>query len=173
MVRNNGMIYFRWLRSRFHKRLKHGWLERINHQENEQVTNYPQLTINSQLNNNKMKLLQFNAEQFETGNYDLVTADGKAVKFGHIDKTERAAIFGYINSFAYIWDINGVCLTNKTINNKNDLRLKHKAQTLYITITLGKNDRINTYASSDGQPKVKSGSKLLKRLEVAFDELDF
>jgi hypothetical protein len=119
-----------------------------------------------------MKLLQFNAEQFETGNYDLVTADGKAVKFGHIDKTERAAIFGYVSGFAYIWDINGSCLTSKNIT-RNDLRLKHKAQTLYITITLGKNDRINTYASSDGQPKVKSGSKLLKRLEVQFDELDF
>jgi hypothetical protein len=120
-----------------------------------------------------MKLLQFNAEQLETGNYDLVTADGREVQFKYMDKTERAAIFGHINGFGYIWDIDGVCLSNKSVNNKYDLKLKHKAQTLYITITLGKNDRINTYASSDGQPKVKVGSKLLKRLEVQFDELDF
>ena len=120
-----------------------------------------------------MKLLQFNAEQFETDNYDLVTADGREVQLKYIDKTERAAIFGHINGFGYIWDINGACVTNKGMSNKFDLRLKHKAQTLYITITIGKNDRINKYSSSDGEPKVKSGSKLLKRLQVQFDELDF
>ena len=116
-----------------------------------------------------MKLLKFNAEQLATGKYDLVTADGRAVEFKYMDKTERAGIFGHINSFAYIWNIDGVCVSNKSMNNKNDLRLKHKSKTLHITITRGKNDKINVYCSTEGLPKVKSGSTLLKRLEVELD----
>lgn len=116
-----------------------------------------------------MKLLQFNAEQFETNNYELVTKDGKSVKFGYMDKTERAAIFGHIGGFAYIWDINGVCLTTKNMAN-NDLRLKPKSTTVYITVTRNKDGKINTYSSVDGEPKVQSKSTLLKRLTVEIDE---
>jgi hypothetical protein len=47
-----------------------------------------------------MKLLKFNAEQLKTGNYELLTSDGRAVKLGHIDPTERAAIFGWVSGFA-------------------------------------------------------------------------
>jgi hypothetical protein len=115
-----------------------------------------------------MKLLKFNAEQLKTGDYELLTSDGRAVKLGHIDPTERAAIFGWVSGFACIWDINGTYITTKNMS-KYDLKLKPISQTLHITVTRGKNEKINVYCSTEGLPKVKSGSTLLKRLQVELD----
>lgn len=116
-----------------------------------------------------MKLVKFNLEQWRTNNYELVTAEGKPVKIGPIDEAERAAILGWVNGFACIWDINGIYLTTKGMG-KFDLKLKPKSTTVYITITRNQEGKINTFSSVEGEPRVLSKSTLLKRLTVEIDE---
>jgi hypothetical protein len=112
-----------------------------------------------------MKLVKFNLKEYNTGNYELVTAEGKKVKLGPIDETERAAILGWVNGFACIWDIDGVYLTTKGMG-KFDLKLKPKSQTVYISVTRNQDGKINAYASVEGEPKVMSKSTLLKRITL-------
>jgi hypothetical protein len=161
MVRNNGMIYFRWLRWKYQKLSKNGLSEATNHQESDQISN-------SQLNNNKMKAVKFNLEQYNTGKHQVVTEDGREVKIGLIDPTERAAILGWINGFACHWDINGNYLTNKA-SIKSDLRLLVAPEVVYITITRNPEGKINVYGTVEGEPRVMGKSTLLKRLEVELD----
>lgn len=112
-----------------------------------------------------MDLLKFNLEQYKTGKFELLTANDRPVEIGVIDDTKRAAILGWFDGFSGTWDINGNYLTTKGMT-KFDLKLKPKAQVVYITITRNKEGKINTYASVDGEPKVQSKSTLLKRLTV-------
>lgn len=142
--------------------LKIGSSGATNHQESEQ------LTSNSQLNNNNMELvdlLPFNLEKFNTGNFELVTANDRPVEIGVVNDEKRAAILGWFDGFSGSWDINGNYLITKGLDKFN-LKLKPKAQTVYITVTRNPEGKINVYGSIEGEPKVQSKSTLLKRLTV-------
>lgn len=116
-----------------------------------------------------MKLVKFDLEKYNTGKFNVVTADNKSVKIGLVDKTERAAILGWVNGFACHWDVNGNYLTNKGLPN-NNLKLVVESETLHITITRNKNGKINVYGSVDRLPNVyKRSGELLKRLAIDLD----
>lgn len=115
-----------------------------------------------------MKAVKFNLEQYNTGKHQVVTEDGREVKIGLIDPTERAAILGWINGFACHWDINGNYLTNKA-SIHSDLRLLVAPEIVYITITRNPEGKLNVYGTLEGEPRVMGKSTLLKRLEVTLD----
>lgn len=113
-----------------------------------------------------MKLIAFNLEKYNTKKFKVTTADGKSVKIGIVDPTERAAIIGWINGFACNWDINGKYLNDKGAKNM-DLCLEVPAETVHITITRNKNGKINVYGTTERVPAVyKRSGELLKRLSV-------
>ena len=116
-----------------------------------------------------MKLVAFDSNKYNTGKFKVTTDDGKAVKIGLIDPTERAAIIGWINGFACHWDINGIYLTDKGAKNMN-LRLEVPTEVVHITITRNKKGKINVYGCTDRLPNVyKRSGELLKRLTVELD----
>lgn len=112
-----------------------------------------------------MKLVAFDLAKYNKSKFKVTTEDGKAVKIGSIDPTERAAIIGWINGFGCNWDINGKYLNDKGAKNM-DLFLEIPATTVNITITRNKEGKINVYGTTDRVPAVYNGAELLKRLTV-------
>ena len=135
---------------------KTGLYEATNHQESEQ------LMSNSQLNNNNMKLVEFDLAKFNTGNYNPVLGNGEAVKIAAINPDEKYAILGWAGGATYSWEINGSygVLGNNTFR----LYLTPVKTKVHITVTRTKNGVINVYGSTDREPAVYKGSELLKRL---------
>ena len=137
---------------------KTGLFEATNHQESEQ------LTSNSQLNNNNMKLVEFNLEKYNSGNYDVILGNGEPVKIAAINPAEKYAILGWSGGDSYAWEIDGSygVLGNNTFR----LYLTPIKTKVHITVTRTKNGVINVYGSTDREPAVYKGSELLKRLTV-------
>lgn len=138
---------------------KIGSSEATNHQESEQ------LSSNSQFNNNNMKLLEFNVDQYNTGNYDVILGNGEPVTIGAINPEKDFAIIGWLHNEAFAWRINGVHNPNSS-DNSFRLYLTPKKTKLHITVTRGKDGVINVYGSTVKEPDVYRGSELLKRLTV-------
>lgn len=137
---------------------KIGSSEATNHQESEQ------LSSNSQFNNNNMKLLQFDLDQYNTGNYDVILGNGELVTIGAINPKEKYAILGWAGGGSYSWEIDGSY--GVLGNNAFRLYMRPKKTKLHITVTRGRDGVINVYGSTVKEPAVYRGSELLKRLTV-------
>ena len=138
---------------------KIGSSEATNHQESEQ------LTSNSQLNNNNMKLLQFDLQKYNSGNYNLVLGNGEPVTIGAINPDQKYAILGWsAEGDSYAWEIDGSY--GVLGNNMFRLYMVPKKTKVHITITRNKDGKINLYGSTEKEPSLKKDSELLKRLTV-------
>ena len=143
---------------------KIGSSEATNHQESEQ------LSSNSQFNNNNMKLLEFNVDQYNTGNFETVLGNGEKVTIGAINPQQKYAILGWsAEGDSYAWEIDGSY--GVLGNNMFRLYLSPKKTVVNITITRNKNGKINVYGCTDRLPNVYNRSgELLKRITVEIDE---
>ena len=112
-----------------------------------------------------MKLLEFNVEQYNTGNYDTVLGNGDKVTIGAINPQQKYAILGWsAEGDSYAWEIDGSY--GVLGNNMYRLYLSTKKTTVHITITRNKNGKINVYGTADRLPAVYNNAELLKRLTV-------
>ena len=112
-----------------------------------------------------MKLLNFDLEKYNTGNFDVVLGNGDKVKIAAINPEEKYAILGWASGASYAWEIDGSygVLGNNTFR----LYMSPKKTTVHITVTRNKNGKINVYGCADRLPNVYERSgELLKRLTV-------
>ena len=117
-----------------------------------------------------MKLLEFNVEQYKTGNFDTVLGNGEKVTIAAINPQQKYAILGWAESGeSYAWEIDGSY--GVLGNNMFRLYLATKKTTVHITVTRNKDGKINVYGCTDRLPNVyKRSGELLKRLTVEIDD---
>jgi hypothetical protein len=135
----------------------------ISHQEKKKLNN-------SQLNNNKMKLINFDLQKYNSGNYNTVLGDGAPVTIGVVDANRvEDSILGWIEGSSLSWSIDGINDIDEPNNKSFRLYLTPKKTTVHITVTRNKEGKINVYGTTDRVPAVYNGADLLKRLTVEVD----
>lgn len=113
-----------------------------------------------------MKKQNFNLEQYNTGNYEVVTRAGSKVIIGAINETMgESAIMGWVGGTGYGWSIDGKFTEGET--NGLDLFLKEKSRIMYINITKSVHGEIRVYGTVDVKPRGPyKGAELIKSIEV-------
>ena len=112
-----------------------------------------------------MKLINFDLEKYNTGNFNTVLGNGESVTIGAVNPNQKYAILGWAESGeSYAWEMDGGY--GVLGNNMFRLYLTPKKTKVYITLTRNKNGKINLYGSTEKEPSLKRDSELLKRLTV-------
>lgn len=113
-----------------------------------------------------MKKVNFNLEQYNTGNYDVVTRAGSKVTIAAINESMGdSAIVGWVGGVGYSWSVDGKYMEGET--NGLDLFLKELSRKVYINITRQANGEIRVYGTPDTKPRGPyKGAVILKSLEV-------
>jgi hypothetical protein len=115
-----------------------------------------------------MKLINFDLEKYNSGNYNTVLGNGSPVTIGAINPEQDFAILGWANGYSFAWHMGGIYDATST-DNTFTLYLTPKKTTVHITVTRTKEGKINVYGTPDRVPAVYNGAELLKRLTVEID----
>jgi hypothetical protein len=108
-----------------------------------------------------MRKYDFTLERYNSGEFDLITRDGRKPKIAAIDETVgKDAIIGWVDGKAESWTINGKYMEGET--SGIDLFLKTKVMVMHINITRSKSGIIQCYGNLEKKPKLNKGTELLK-----------
>jgi hypothetical protein len=108
-----------------------------------------------------MRKYDFTLERYNSGDYDLITRDGRTPVIAAIDeKISRDAIIGWVDGKAESWTITGKYMDGET--SGIDLFLKTKSKIMHINITLSKSGKIQCYGNLEKKPKLNQGTTLLE-----------
>ena len=109
-----------------------------------------------------MRKYDFTIERYNSGEYDLITRDGRTAKIADIDETvnNSDAIIGRVDGKAESWTITGKYMDGET--SGVDLFLKTKSKIMHINITLSKSGKIQCYGNLEKKPKLNQGTTLIE-----------
>jgi hypothetical protein len=119
-------------------------------------------------------LKRFNLEDYKTGKFSVELHAGGDVEIVAIDEA-RDTVFGFYDDHntrtttATNWDLNGLYYGAGS-DDARDLFIRPKATVLHVNITSNWKGVLGSVISTEGQPKVYRGTKLLKYLTVEINE---
>lgn len=116
------------------------------------------------------KLKKFNLEDYNKGTHIVETYGGANVEIVAIDE-KRNTIFGFYDKddTPTNWNIDGSYFRADSLDHR-DLYLRPKSRKLHINITRNKYGSISCSSNVDRQPKLYTGTVLVKYLTVEIDE---
>ena len=115
---------------------------------------------------------RFNLEDYKTGNYIVQTLHGGDVEIVAVDEA-RDTIFGFYSdgreNTPTNWNLDGTYFQYGNPDNR-DLYLRPKRVTVHVNITRSRSGVIGCAINTDRQPKLYTGTSLVKYLTVEIDE---